>query len=86
MKNKELLVHKEGMEMILTVDQMVRIAHAGGGLDLSGKILTVDQIVRIAHAASTHKATIIVPASDFILTVDQMVRIAHAGKGSVIFR
>jgi hypothetical protein len=72
--------------MILSVDQMVRIASAGGGLDLSGQILSVDQLVRIASAASSHKAMIIIPTKDFILSVDQMVRIASAGKGSVVFK
>lgn len=70
--------------MSLTVDQLVRIASAGGGLKVDAKLKTVDQLVRIASAASNHKAILEI-INTTLLTVDQKVRIASAGKGSVFF-
>ena len=70
--------------MALTVDSLVRISAAGGGLILDSKGFTVDSLVRIAAATKTKGAKLtILNVSG--LTVDSMVRISAAGDGNVIF-
>lgn len=70
--------------MSLTVDSLVRIAAAGGGLIIDSKGFTVDSLVRIAAATKTKggKITFFNVSS---LTVDSLVRIGAAGDGNVIF-
>lgn len=70
--------------MVLTVDQIVRVVAAGGGININAQGKTVDQVVRIAAAASTRQARIVIRNTAFF-TVDQLVRIAAAGKGCVFF-
>jgi DNA replication protein len=70
--------------MSRTVDQLVRIAAAGGGFTLDAATKTVEQVVRIAAAASTKGAQITITNAQ-TKTVDHLVRIAAAGKGCVIF-
>ncbi|MBW3328801.1 helix-turn-helix domain-containing protein, partial [Klebsiella pneumoniae] len=84
----EELQKEQGERDLKTVDQLVRIAAAGGGLRLSASTKTVDQLVRIAAAAGNsitpNKAKLVL----FDLeskTVDELVRIAAAGKGCVLF-
>ena len=70
--------------MAFTVDSLIRISEAGGGLIIDGKGLTVDSLVRIAAATKTKevKLTILNISG---LTVDSLVRIGTAGEGNVIF-
>ncbi|MEN5071003.1 hypothetical protein [Stenotrophomonas sp. TWI1183] len=70
--------------MALTIDQIVRIAAAGGGMTLSSNGKTVDQVVRIAAAASRKHAKLVIRNTQGY-TVDQLVRIAAAGDGCVFF-
>lgn len=70
--------------MTKTIDQLVRIAVAGGGMKISATGKTVDQLVRIAVAASQKQAQLSISDTK-LLTVDQLVRIALAGKGCVFF-
>jgi hypothetical protein len=66
-----------------SVDELVRIAHAGGGMVIPpGK--STDELVRIAHAAAGKGATILIRGARSKNT-DECVRIAHAGKGAVQF-
>ncbi len=67
-----------------TIDQLVRIASAGGGMRINAQGKTVDQLVRIASAASTKGAQITIINVN-LFTIDQLVRIASAGKGSIVF-
>lgn len=67
-----------------TVGELVRIAHEGGGFELSAPGRTTDEIVRVAAAASLSGAQIRI-SSVRGRTVDKLVRIAFAGKGSVDF-
>lgn len=46
--------------MKLSIDQIVRIAAAGGGLTIDASDNSVDQVVRIAAAASTHQASLVI--------------------------
>lgn len=70
--------------MALTIDQIVRIAAAGGGMNINTQGKTVDQVVRIAAAASNNKAQLVIRNTQNY-TTDQLVRIAAAGKGCVFF-
>lgn len=70
--------------MELTIDQIVRIAAAGGGMTIDANGKTVDQLVRIATAASQHQSSLVIRNSQNY-TVDQLVRVATAGKGCVVF-
>lgn len=70
--------------MKLSIDQIVRISAAGGGLTIDASDKSVDQVVRIAAAASTHKASLVIRHTQNY-SVDQLVRVAAAGKGCVVF-
>lgn len=63
-----------------TTNELVRIALAGGGLDLRNRKMTTDDLVRIALAASKHGAKVKIMSDR---TTDELVRIALAGKGCV---
>lgn len=66
-----------------TTDDCIRIAAAGGGLDLRNASKTTEDLIRIASAASRYGATVMVKGSG--KTTDDCIRIASAGKGSVTF-
>ena len=68
-----------------TVDDLARIALAGGGLCLDAKGYTPDNLVRIALAAKSKGSCLDIENSDS-LTVDAMARIALAGGGCVMFK
>jgi len=70
--------------MDLTVEDLCRIAHAGGGLKLDGASINDDALARIAHAAK-HKGARIVVANSSHFTTAQLMRIGHAGGGCVLF-
>ena len=66
------------------VDDLVRVAHAGGGfrIDAAGHI--PDDLVRVAHAATQHHCRIdIINAAN--LSTNDLVRIGAAGEGSVFY-
>lgn len=66
----------------MTVNDLVRIAAVGGGLDLRGMHVSVNDLVRIAGVANGRGRLKISMSG---LTVDDCVRIASVGKGSVFF-
>lgn len=68
----------------LTIDNLVRLALAGGGVRLAAGQFSVDQITRLALAAKKKRARITIENSS-ALTIDSMVRIALAGDGCVSF-
>ncbi|MFA9372386.1 MAG: hypothetical protein ACERIH_11815 [Labilibaculum antarcticum] len=70
--------------MALTVDSLVRISAAGGGLILDCSGFTVDSLVRIAAATKTKGAKLTLFKVSG-LTVDSLVRIGAAGDGNVVF-
>ena len=67
-----------------TTDELVRIAHAGGGfrLDTSGR--QTEELVRIVAAATTNNTTVIF-AGMGLRSTDDLITIGNAGKGCVIF-
>ena len=65
------------------LNDMVRIAVAGGGFDLDAGAYAVDDMVRLA-AAGANKGPIRILNADSLQT-DEIVRIAVAGVGSVWF-
>ncbi|WFU89477.1 hypothetical protein QA644_10765 [Rhizobium sp. CC1099] len=66
-----------------STDDCIRIAAAGGGLDLTTGAKSTDDLIRIASAASARGAPIWVPGSK---STDDLIRIAAAGKGCVMVR
>jgi hypothetical protein len=67
-----------------TTDELVRIAHTGGGfrLDTSGR--QTEDLIRIANAARNNNATVIF-AGMGMRTTDDLIKVGNAGKGCVIF-
>jgi DNA replication protein len=64
-------------------DDLIRIAHAGGGFRLDAKLRQTNDLIRIAHAASTSGAKITFSGLNLRHT-DDLIRIAHAGKGNIV--
>ena len=75
---------EDGCIRFCSVDQLLRIASAGGGLRLKAAAIGLSDLMRIASAASSHGARITVVGSAAI-GADGMMRIASAGKGCVAF-
>lgn len=70
--------------MSRTVDDLVRIAAAGGGMKVPSHYST-DDLVRIAATASSKGSQITIAGASERAT-DDLVRIAAAGKGCVVFK
>jgi DNA replication protein len=68
----------------MPVDDLIRIAQAGGGFRLDAAHRYPDELMQIATAAKTGGATVIFSGMSAHYT-DDLIRIATAGKGSVIF-
>ncbi len=67
-----------------TVEELVSIAAAGGGMTLNMRELMTADIIRIAEAASIENAKLVVTGTNGRPTQD-LIRIAEAGKGLVVF-
>ena len=67
-----------------TVEDLTRIANAGGGLHLSAASYTTEDLICIAHASSKKKARLHL-SSCKSKTTEDLLRIANAGKGCVSF-
>jgi hypothetical protein len=67
-----------------TIDQLVRIAHAGGGFRLEAALKETNDLVKIAFAAGNSGAKITFAGLN-LRSVDDIIRISHAGKGNVSF-
>ena len=63
---------------------MIRIAAAGGGLDIDGGITSDNAVSKAAAAANSGKGQTIT-FRNCAFTSDSMVRIAAAGRGYAIF-
>jgi hypothetical protein len=68
----------------MPIDDLIRIANAGGGFRLDATHRYPDELMQIATAAKTGGATVIFSGMSTYYT-DDLIRIATAGKGSVIF-
>lgn len=69
--------------MALTVDSLVKIVQAGGGLVIDCKVLNLDNLVRIANASKEKGATIILKNTSTLM-LDTLVKISEAGAGNII--
>lgn len=72
----------------LVRDDLIRIAAAGGGMEISSKMaLTRDDLVRIAAAAASSgkHPKITINCEKRPLVRDDLIRIAAAGGGCVYF-
>lgn len=70
--------------MAKTIEQLIQIASAGGGLVIDGNGKTIGQLKRIVTAAAEKKVTVIIRNADS-KTVDQLKDIASEASGNVIF-
>ena len=68
-----------------TVQDLVRIAAAGGGFELEAGSYAVSDLVRIAAAASAKRPLLIVKDAGGLIVSD-LVRVAAAGQGAVHFQ
>ncbi len=68
----------------MPMDDLIRIAQAGGGFRLDATHRYLDELMQIATAAKTGGATVIFSGMSTYYT-DDLIRIATAGQGSVIF-
>jgi hypothetical protein len=68
---------------MLPTNDFIRVAAAGGGLDLRNVSLPVDDLIRIAAAASGGKANILLNGLGH--QSEDLMRIAAAGGGCVTF-
>lgn len=69
-----------------SVNDLIRIASLGGGLELNAKNYTTNDLIRIASLASGKGARITISVLEKKLSVDDMIRIASLGKGCVSFK
>lgn len=68
----------------IETNDLIRIANAGGGFELSATGRDINDIIRIANAAGG-KGRIELTSVDHF-GVNDLIRIANAGKGSVFFK
>ena len=67
-----------------TVNQLVRLAEAGGGFTINAQQgFHVEDLERIANAAAGTGARVTI--QNYRLSLDDMIRIARAGRGAVVF-
>jgi hypothetical protein len=66
------------------VEEVVRIAAAGGGFRVDASLKQTNDLVRIASAAATKGARIVFAGLENRQT-EELVRIAAAGEGCVFF-
>ncbi|MGX8273020.1 hypothetical protein ACWQV9_10075 [Brevundimonas diminuta] len=67
-----------------TTNDLIRIAHAGGGFTLEAKLRSVEDLIRIAHAAGGRARLVFTGMAG--RSTEDLIRIGHAGQGSVEFR
>jgi DNA replication protein len=66
------------------IEDVIRVASAGGGFAMEARVKQTNDLVRIASAASKSGARVIFRGLD-VRPVEDLIRIASAGKGTVIF-
>jgi hypothetical protein len=66
------------------VEDLMRIAGAGGGLVLDGSLFHTNDLMRIAGAASLRGARLELHGMS-VRTTEELMQIAGAGKGAVVF-
>ncbi len=66
------------------LDDLIRIAAAGGGLVLNGAVRSTADLVKIAAAASGTGARLFIKGA-WGKPTDDLVRIAAAGRGAIVF-
>ncbi|WP_243338566.1 hypothetical protein [Anaeromyxobacter soli] len=68
---------------LLTIDDLARIAAAGGGFRIDGSRRAVDDLARLAAAAGRGGGSVTITGLK-MYSVDDLARLAAAGKGHVI--
>lgn len=68
------------------INDLIRLAVAGGSIELDARTRPADDLVRLAVAAANSKARSLVLKGTESRSIIDLVRIAVAGDGKVIFR
>jgi len=71
--------------MILTVDQLKRIADSGGGLVLDASLFTFTQVKGIVEAAANNGSATLTLRNVANLTAAQLIELSAAAPGLVTF-
>jgi|GEM_PF-932994 len=69
--------------MAFTVDSLIRIVAAGGGLIIDCHGYTLDSLIRIAAASSASGAKVIL-TNTAGFAVDSLIRIGAASNGNIV--
>ncbi len=70
--------------MLRSIEELIKIAEAGGGFSMDASRCTTDEVVRVARVAGEHGAELRISRICGKSTED-LVKIAAAGKGHVFF-
>ena len=70
--------------MLRSIEEMIKIAKAGGGFSLDASRCTTDEVVRVATVAGECGADLRI-SKICGKSTDDLVKIASAGKGHVFF-
>ena len=68
-----------------SINDLIKIAAAGGGMELEVSLKSTDDLIRIAAAAAVHKSPLVLTGLE-MRSVNDLIRIAAAGKGAVHFK
>ena len=70
--------------MLRSIDELIKIASAGGGFTMDASRCTTDEVIRVAKVAGETGAELRI-SRICGKTTDDLVKIARVGKGRVFF-
>lgn len=70
--------------MLRSIEELIKIAQAGGGFSMNASRCTTDDILRVAEVAGKTGAELRI-SRICGKTTDELVKIAEVGKGKVFF-
>jgi DNA replication protein len=70
--------------MLRSIEELIKIARAGGGFTMDASHCTTDEVVRVAEVAGEHGTDLRI-SKICGKTTDDLVKIAAAGRGHVFF-
>ncbi|MCP1600715.1 hypothetical protein J2S82_002672 [Aeromonas caviae] len=71
--------------MSRTTDNVIRVIHAGGNMNVNGEKMTTDSLVRVAKAAVASGSTVTLMGLGKHST-DSLIRIVEAGGKNIILQ
>ena len=70
--------------MLRSIDELIKIARAGGGFTMDASLCTTEDVLRVARVAGEFGADLRISRISG-KTTDDLVKIATVGKGHVFF-